>query len=355
MIKHTSRMYTTLLAGACALAPSIAAAEFGDATVYYEDDALLDITEWFDGNDYNPTDEFWARYDDETYDWAADVSGDLDSDWTYGYAAPAVDADWFYDYYDATPYYYDFTDDLYPYGYTYYDYDNDGTYDAYASYNDWDSDGFYEDYDYYVFNDAGTEDQQQQAMSQAPKQSKAQEVSGTVQKTKLVNTRQGRHTVVAIQPEGEQKTTIVDLGPADHLEGFNPELGDQLTAAGPVAEVGKYQVIMAQSVEANGRQMQIDRSRRQITGRVTATHTAGVRGAEHLIAMVQTQNDQTGKVAVDLGPTDNLEMTIEEGTQLTFTAVPIKAQDQRILMAQTLEHDGQQVPIQRQSQSNTSG
>jgi hypothetical protein len=43
---------------------------------YYEDDAWFDISEWLDGNDYNPTDEIAGKWDDETYDWSA-VESDL--------------------------------------------------------------------------------------------------------------------------------------------------------------------------------------------------------------------------------------------------------------------------------------
>ncbi|HEV7299917.1 MAG TPA: hypothetical protein VGN72_11180 [Tepidisphaeraceae bacterium] len=34
---------------------------------YYEDNHWLDITEWFDCNNYNPIDESWWRWDDEPY------------------------------------------------------------------------------------------------------------------------------------------------------------------------------------------------------------------------------------------------------------------------------------------------
>ena len=184
-------MSAAILIGAVAInsPPLLRAAEFGDNTRYYEDDALLDIPEWFDGNDYTPTDEAWWRWDDETYSARQDTSGDSDSEW-YGYST-RDDDDWYYDYYDPYAYdYYDYDDnDLYDFGTRYYDYDNDGTYDAMVSYSDWDDDGIYEDYDYYSFTNLGSDKQQKQAKDGAANESRQQQVSGKVQKTKMVKVR----------------------------------------------------------------------------------------------------------------------------------------------------------------------
>src|SRR5687768_5647545 len=129
LMKSVKRLLScAVVAGLGTFGPGIPAyaAEFGDRSAYYEDDGLLDITEWFDGNDYNPTDEAWWRWDDETYQAAKDTSGDRDNDGWYGYTA-RDDNDWYYDYYDPYPYsYYDYdNNDLYDYGSRYYDYDND--------------------------------------------------------------------------------------------------------------------------------------------------------------------------------------------------------------------------------------
>jgi len=46
-----------------------------------EDDAWYDISEWFDGNDYNPTDEAIGRWDDEIFSYEdARTSSDSDND-----------------------------------------------------------------------------------------------------------------------------------------------------------------------------------------------------------------------------------------------------------------------------------
>ena len=331
------------------------AAEVGDGTPYYEDDGWLDVTEWFDGNDYNPTDEAWWRWDDETYEAREDVSGDTDSDGWYGYTT-RDDDDWYYDYYDPSPYtYYDHDDnDLYDYGSRYYDYNNDGIYDAYALYSDWDGDGLYEDYNYYPFTDTGTDQQRKQGQKQVARESRQQSVTGQIQKTKLVKVRGGKqHVVVAIQPQQQQgqkdQVLIADLGNADDLKDLNPKLGNTITVKGPKAQVGKQAVILANSVELNGKTKQVNRDPRSITGKVLDTHKTKVRGTEHLMAMVETtQKDKTHKIAVDLGPAGQLKTDINKGSNLTFSGFPVKVKDKSLMLAQSVRKDDKFIQINRQ-------
>ena len=162
--------FGALIIGAALFATRLIAAEWEKSNPYYEDDAWYDISEWFDGNDYNPTDEVFGRWDDETYDVADDKGQDLDNDVWYGYNTAADNDNWFYDYYD--PGYYDSwssrNSGKFDYVSRYYDYDNDGSYDALVSYSDSDSDGDYDRYSYYYFNDAGTESQKKKVQQQAP-------------------------------------------------------------------------------------------------------------------------------------------------------------------------------------------
>ena len=342
--------------GAVGSGERLRAAEFGANTPYYEDDGWLDITEWFDGNDYNPTDEAWWRWDDETYQSSKDTSGDQDSDGWYGYTN-RDDNDWYYDYYDPTPYtYYDNDNNgLYDYGSRYYDYDNDGIYDAFASYSDWDGDGFYEDYDYYSFTDTGTSQQRAQAQKQVARESRQQTVSGKVQQTKLVNVRGGKqHVVVAIQPQQQQQDqkgqpVIADLGRAEDLKDLNPKVGNQITVKGPKAQVGKQTVILAKSIESGGQTKQVNRDARSITGKVLSTHKAKVRGKEHLMAMVETkQKEKTHKIAVDLGPADKLRADISKGSSVTISGFPVKVKDKSLIMARWIKQGEQFVQIDRQ-------
>ena len=339
--------------GAAGSGARVHAAEFGASTPHYEDDGWLDVTEWFDGNDYNPTDEAWWRWDDETYQAAKDTSGDSDSDGWYGYRT-RDDNDWFYDYYDPTPYtYYDYNNDtVYDFGSRYLDYDNDGLFDAYVSYYDRDDDGDYDSYSYYTFTDTGTAPQRQQAQKQASRESRQQEVTGEIQKTKLVEVRGGKqHVVVAVQPQQGQKgqVLIADLGSADDLKNVNPKLGEKITVNGPKAQVGKQAVILAKSFELNGQTTQVNRDPRSITGKVLSTHKTKVRGREHLMAMVETtQKDKARKIAVDLGPADGLKVDVSKGSSLTFSGFPVKVKDRALVVAQSFKEGDRVVQINRQ-------
>lgn len=360
--KPTQRFCTALLVGlgAVGFGGGLLAADFPKNTPYYEKDAWYDVSEWFDGNDYNPTDETWWRWDDETYQAAKDTGGDRDNDndgW-YGYTT-RNDDDYFYDYYD--PYVYDYYDydsnGFYDYGFRYYDYDNDGVYDASASYSDWDGDGLYEDYDYYSFTDTGTEKQRKAAQTQVASDSRQQKVAGTLRQSKLVKVRGGKqHFVVAIEPTGGKKDELrmADLGRVDDLKGIDFELGTPITVTGPLARVGEKGVVLAQAIEYAGKEKKIDRTPREITGTVLGTHKTKVRGKEHMIAMVETtRKDKTHTVAVDLGRADRLKMAVDQGTKLTFSGFPVKVEKKSMILAQTVRDGDKTVQINRQPEKES--
>jgi hypothetical protein len=375
--------------------------EWEERSAYYEDDAWYDVTEWLDGNDYNPTDEVAGKVDDEAYDWAAIESDqDNDSGAGYGYDANDKGDDWYYDYYGNNRYsYYDYLDDdgYYDYSYEYFDYDNDGYYDALASYHDTDGDGSYEDYDYYSFNtntgasgdasndqssnnnqtasnNQGQQQQQQQSKQQARGGSKQFQASGTVKSTKRVQVRQGGERLIA-QISGDQgKMFLVDLGRPDQLgqpgqqkqqangqpgqqqnQQANAQQGppnqpvkqgDQITAHGPVIKVGDKQVVLAQTVKIGQQQEQpINRSGRTINGQISKMKTAKVRGQDHQMAIVQLQS---GKQAlVDLGPTDKLQVSLNDGDQIQVSGVPVKVQDRLVVLANTVTKGGDKTKIDR--------
>lgn len=355
------RTATTFFAAfliAAGLSSRAGAAEFGDNSPYYEDDAWYDVSEWFDGNDYNPTDEAWWRWDDETYNAAKDTSGDADSDTGYGYT-DRDDNDWYYDYYDPYGYTYYDSGDGYSYGTHYFDYDKDGIYDGYTSFTDWNGDGIYEDYDYYSFNNAANQKQQQKVKDELPTESRAQSVTGKIQRIKQVQVRRdknAKNTVVEIQPTGTQdnqgKSLIVDLGKSDKLQDLNLKQGDSITVKGPRAQVGQKSIILARSLETGGKNLQIDRQSRQVSGKVVSTHKAKVRGQQHQMAIVDvpaTEGFKGGKVAVDLGLADKLQVDLNKGSTLTFTGMPVKVKDKRLVVASSVQKGDQFVQIDRRS------
>lgn len=377
-IKTISHLYAAagaaVLLGASAPVALGQDTELGENTVFYEDDALLDITEWFDGNDYNPTDEAWWRVDDEAYESWQDTSGDSDGYTGYGYGVNDND-DWFYDYYD--PYSYSFFDDgddgMYDSGARYYDYDNDGYADAYLSYSDWDDDGVYEDYHYYSFTGDIDDAQRGRTKADANRESRGRTLTGEIQGTKEVKVRGGdKHLVVAINPrsdgqdqdmqgqegrgqegQGQDRQgagpVVVDLGPVENLEDHSFKVGDTLMVKGPKARVGEKSVVLAKSFEHHDITVQVGRNPRAMTGTVRNTHKATIRGQQHLMAMVEaTQDGQARMMAVDFGPADMLDMNISEGKRLTFSGFPVKLEDKVLVMARSVEINGKTVQINRQ-------
>ncbi|MCC7425005.1 MAG: hypothetical protein IT428_32450 [Planctomycetaceae bacterium] len=352
MLKHLA---CALLAGpaifACALA-----ADFPKNTPYYEKDAWYDITEWFDGNDYNPTDEAWWRWDDETYQQSKDTATDIDNDFWYGYSGDRDD-DWYYDYYD--PYVYDFgplgTNRNYSYVTRYYDFDKDGFYDSYALISDRNGDGRFEDYQYYSFSNKVTDTQRKGAEESALQDSRDQKVTGKIEKTKMVQVRGGKkHLVVRLEaPDQKDKSLIADLGSSEDWKDQSPSSGDRITVMGPRVQIGKQWILIARSVEQDGKTTKVKRGSRTLRGEVLSTHrTKTMRDGEHLIAIVQAnQKDQKPKIAVDLGPADRLKMDLKRGDTLTFSGYPVKINDRRLMMARTVEDGDKVVHVDRSSKS----
>lgn len=331
--------------------------EWEESTSHYEDDAWYDVSEWFDGNDYNPTDEEWDEWDDETFQHSDEVEANSDNDWSFGYNSSTSDDNWFYDYYDEgaySSYNSNESDNTYDVGSRFYDYDNDGSYDAYSTFYDWDQDGLYEDYNYYFFSDKGSKKQQDEARAQTPTESRKQQLTAKVQHVKQVDVRGGQNLVVAIQHQG--KDLFVDLGRADRLKKFDLKEGDKITVSGQKTRIGEKQVLIAQSLQAAGQKTEINRDRRQFQGKVVSTRQAKVRGSQHLIAMVDTQRGQNkNKVAVDLGPANKLNMKVQEGTGLTFRGVPVKVKDRKMLLALYVQdNNGQWKQIDRRKSKSKS-
>lgn len=321
--------------------------EFGSNTRYYEYDAWYDVSEWFDGKDYNPTDEAIGRWDDETWSYADEMTdSDADNDWNlfsdYGYNGR--DADWFYDYYDDG---YSYWDDNY---YTnYYDTDDDGLYDAYALYSDTDGDGSYENFDYYTFNDnaKGQKESKQQAQNQQKKmKSNLMRMSGKVASTKTVQVRDRKHLLASVVVSNGQSMPI-DLGPANSV---SVSEGDQLTAKGHTVQVGDKPLFVATEASVGDGSLKIDRNGKQFQGKVEKTKTVNVRGQQHQFAKINTIKGKT--MMVDLGPATTFDRSLDEGAEIAIQGVPVKVNDRIILMARQVMHNGNKVEIDRQVPKN---
>jgi hypothetical protein len=351
-------MLSAALAAICgtAASPAIAQDDWVDSTPYYEDDAWYDVSEWFDGNDYNPTDEAIGRWDNETFEYSsARTSTDVDNDYDvledYGYEnGQNQDDDWFYDYYDDG---YGFWDNNYYSIYS--DLDDDGLYDSYAIYSDLDGDGFYEDVDYYTLNTEAGDPQEGEAQAQArQKQMRSNlfRVEGEVAATKTAKVRDRDHLIVRLQSENGQMVAV-DMGTNASDAGAELSEGDQIAVTGHLVTIGEKRLLVAAQAELPNRTVQVERDGQKFAGTIEKTKQVEIRGKQHQFVKLNTEQGKT--MMVDLGPADELEMSLEEGQNLTVQGVPAKVKERTVLMARKVMHDGQSEAIEQQLAASTRG
>jgi hypothetical protein len=245
-------------------------------------------------------------------------------------------------------------------------------YDAGYSSIDTDADNRFDDFTYYSFNSSG-QDQQSSERSKQQQQadSKEHRVSGSVEETKHVKVRNAPDRLVAQISTDQGNKVVVDLGPAHQFgkkdeqsgsqqqnqqaqqsvtqvgqQSTSLQQGDRLEARGPMLKVGDKQVLVAHRIQVGNQQEQkINRSGRQIQGRISQLKTAKVRGQDHQLAILKLQSDQQG--LVDLGPADKLQVDLAQNDQIQVTGVPVKVQDRLVFLANSVTKDGNQVRIER--------
>ena len=348
----------------------MAAAEFEKSTPYYEDDAWYDVSEWLDGNDYNPTDEVAGKWDDEKYSHnTASTDSDNDTKRTADDAeAKKQDSnDDSASEYGKSGRYADYgnanRDGNYEFVSIYYDFDHDGYCDALASYQDNNGDGTYDKVDYFAFNTTKPgDDDKGQANEQQQQSSKRHEVAGKIKSTKLVDVGNDSQRLVAQVSTDNNHMVAVDLGAADQFAGGanqkrqsndkqdsatrTVKTGDQITASGPIVKIGDTQVVLAQSVKIGDQQeQQINRSGRMINGKVAKLKSAKVRGEEHQMALLTL--DSGKQALVDLGATDTLKVKLAEGDQIGVNGVPVKVKDRLVILANSVTKNGEKSKIDR--------
>ncbi|QDT02056.1 hypothetical protein K227x_04270 [Rubripirellula lacrimiformis] len=312
---------------ALAFTPILRADEPSDRGARYEDDAWYDVSEWFDGNDYNPTDEAIGRWDDERFDYRdKQTSTDTDND------IETVDAEEFYgeDWDDGYATFSDKDRDGHYESYSRY-HDTDGDYlnDSYATYKDDDGDGMYESYQ---FSDlAGNSEREVHSSNVAQSTQKglvgkAQTVSGKITESKYVRRLGGLALLLQVNAN-DGKSVWVDMGSDPAFQLFE---GDSLTATGPISKAGNKQVLVATEIETQGKQVPITRNGRRYSGKIESTRTAKVRGEQRTVAKVKTEDGKT--LTVDMGVPSE-EKKWKKGDEVNVTGVPVKIGDRVILIA----------------------
>lgn len=310
------------------LGPVVRADERADAGSRYEDDAWYDVSEWFDGNDYNPTDEAVGRWDDERFNYY-DKQASTDND----NEVETIDADEFYgeDWDDGYGTYTDSDrDGTYETYSRYHDTDGDYLNDAYATYQDDDGDGMYDTYDY---NELGNTEQavHRSNVAQTTQEGlsgKAEKVSGKITESKFVLRLGGLALMLKVN-SNDGNSVWVDMGTNSAFQLFK---GDSLTAIGPMTKAGNKKVLVATAIEAQGKLVAVTRTGRKYNGIVQSTRTATVRGDQRTVAKVKTDNGKT--LTVDMGSVEKTNR-LKKGDRVNVTGVPVKIGDRVILIADT--------------------
>jgi len=334
-----------LVAGPAVSAQAVTQESDGpDPGPYYEDDAWWDVSEWLDGNDYNPTNEDWWELNSDSY--AANEELDADAP---GYGWSGDEVSFFYDYYDGftgSEYWDTDMDGRYEFSSHYYDVDRDGLYDVYSTWSDQDDDGVFESTYSMAFGtiDAASVDGTGRGAGRTD--AKRHEVEGEVLESKRVQVKSGEHQVVHVETDDGYKR-IVDLGPVVPTQVPSVDVGDVIAVEGPVLSVGEKQVLIAQSVAVGDVERDIRRSEVSVEGEVASTRTAKVRATERLLAFVSSSASDA-KWLVDLGPAADLtRLDLAEGDALTVEGLPCRRDDMPVLLARYLEHDGESIEAAR--------
>jgi sporulation protein YlmC with PRC-barrel domain/nitrate reductase NapAB chaperone NapD len=198
---------------------------------------------------------------------------------------------------------------------------------------------------------------------QAGKQESAaeQQVSGQVQRTKNVEVRtldpKGKaqqNRVVLLQTD-QGRRIVVDLGPAQALQGVSLQQGAQLDASGQWIRIGDRPVLWANQVTVDGKSMQIKRPQqeqsRQITGQILRSKQVDIKGTDFTNQVVLLQTDQGRQLVADLGPMTNLRgLRLQPGAEIEVRGRPGRVGDQLVLMADQVSAGGKTVSIHRERQ-----
>jgi len=198
---------------------------------------------------------------------------------------------------------------------------------------------------------------------QAGKQESAaeQQVSGQVSRTKNVEVRtldpKGKaqqNRVVLLQTD-QGRRIVVDLGPAQALQGVSLQQGAQLDASGQWIRIGDRPVLWANRVSVDGKTVQIKRPQRdqsrQITGQILRSKQVDIQGTDLVNQVVLLQTDQGRQIVADLGSMTNLRgLRLQPGAEIEVRGHPARVGDQMVLLADQVSAGGKTVSIHRERQ-----
>jgi hypothetical protein len=292
--------------------------------------------------------------------WDDEVYGNGEQYEWYGNDEESTDDDWFYDWNDGTYRSYSSSPAAETYSHTtvYYDYDNDGAFDAYYGYSDLDNDGYYDGASYVTIGSFSEEGKQKSDASETSRSqprgssAKKEQCQGSIKSTKTVKVRGEEHTVAKVE-QADGKTVVVDLGRSSGLADVKLSAGTTISLDGPMSMVGDHKLLVAHEVGLNGKTIEIDRHAMTIEGEVQDQRTVKLRGKECLMAVVEVDRDgQQRDWLVDLGAASKLGATDLKGKQVEVSGVPCEKDGRHLVLAQTVTIDGQQHDIQRSMETS---
>lgn len=192
---------------------------------------------------------------------------------------------------------------------------------------------------------------------QSDQQRQPTTLSGRIQNTRQVQItgQRDRHNLVRIQLQSG-RSALVNLGPKKTIEDLKVQTGDTVRVTGRRGAINGRPVLMAQSVEVDGRNIRVSRqesrsstSRRQqtsFTGRVEDTHRISLRGEqkEHNLVRITTTDGQSH--IVNLGPDKRLtDLNARQGDRIRVEGRRGKIDGRSVVMATSVSVDGETTRI----------
>ncbi len=313
----------------------------GNRTNYYTDNTWKQVSPWVSKYELRPV----QRAANAAANTAANVAANARFGFSQKDAAANPQAAWFYDYY-AMPYtsYAAKTGNTNAYSsaYTFNDSNNDGVYDEFFTYRDTDNKGRYDEYDQYDFSEA-KKDSQKSERHDGLYDANRHTVSGKIEASKTAKVNGTQHTVVRVKGEKEE-LTIVDLGPSTALSAYKTDVGQDIVVSGPLMQIGEKEVLIAESVKISQKEVVIARTAPRLTGIVLDSTNAEVQKGTHSIVVIKSDD---GNQLIDLGNSDQLKIKIAPQSKIVVWGVPVQMRDQRVILADKIEVNGQSYDIKR--------
>jgi hypothetical protein len=252
-----------------------------------------------------------------------------------------------------------------------YDFDRDGQFDAYE---------YVASYDLNIAREGSAQRMQQQGMQGARQDSRQMpayyeetpskqqmrqmtrqmtpkdldKVQGQIKGMKTISVARlnEQHVLAKLQTQ-DGRIARVDLGPKQQVKNIDLQRGDQITIFGNRGTINDQTVLVAHSIQHNGRFVDISRANdldlKRFSATVLDTKTVSFQNRnipQQLFARVRLDNNQT--TVVNLGPQkDFSNIDLERGDKISMLARPANIDGKLALVAEQVRANGQVVDISR--------